>query len=69
MYIPVICKLLGHKFFYRSITEDGKFRVINHISFCHRCGLERQIINEEAKKSFSKNEKCPHCEKDIGSKT
>ena len=56
----LLCKLIGHKFFYKTISEDGNWGIINHISFCHRCGLERNLINKKVKLS---NKKCSDCDR------
>ena len=58
MHIPLICKIFGHRFFFYSVSEDGELKYTNFISYCYRCGLERNIINEEFQKHM-------HCKKDF----
>ena len=60
MHVSIVCKIFGHKFKYLL----GMYEYES--SYCVRCGLERAIINEEAKTSHNNESvKCPHCKEKI----
>lgn len=40
--MSLLCAFFGHKFWWKGISNDGRFRTRNDMDECERCGVPRK---------------------------